>query len=76
LLLEQSANVNAADKNGDTALHYAARNRNNTGAKTLCDMLLEFGADANKINNAGKSALDIATEQNNEPLVKLLLGKM
>ena len=75
-LLEQGATVPAADKNGDTALHYAARNANKTGAKTLSDMLLEFGADAKAVNNAGQTALDIATEQNNEPLVKLLLGKM
>jgi ankyrin repeat protein len=75
-LLEQGADVSAADQNGDTALHYAARNDSKTGAKTLCDMLLKFGAGANAVNNAGKTALDIATEQNNEPLVKLLLGKM
>ena len=75
-LLEQGANVAAADKNGDTALHYAARNGDRNGAKTLCDMLLEFGAVANVVNNAGQTALDIATENENEPLVKLLLGKM
>ena len=76
MLLEQGADVAAADKNGDTALHYAARNDNKTGAKTLCDMLLEFGADVNAVNNAEKTALDIATETDNEPLVKLLLAKM
>jgi ankyrin repeat protein len=75
-LLEQGANVSAADKNGDTALHYAARNDDKNGAKTLCDMLLEFGADAKAVNNAGRTALDMATERNNEPLVKLLLTKM
>jgi ankyrin repeat protein len=75
-LLEDGADTAAADKNGDTALHYAARNRDKTGAKNLCDMLLEFGADAKTVNNEGKTALDIATEEDNEPLVKLSLNKM
>jgi ankyrin repeat protein len=75
-LLERGAKVSAADMNGDTALHYAARNDNKVGAKALCDMLLDFGADAKAVNNAKKTALDIATESNNEPLVKLLLSKM
>ena len=72
-LLEQGADVAAADKNGDTALHYAARNDDKNAAKTLCNMLLEFGADPNAVNNDQKTALDIATEQDNEPLVKMLL---
>jgi len=75
-MLEQGADVSAADKNGDTALHYAARNESKNGARALCDMLLEFGADINAVNNAAQTALDIATAQDNEPLVKLLLGKM
>jgi ankyrin repeat protein len=75
-LLEQGAEVSAADQNGDTALHYAARNDDKNGAKVLCDMLLEFGAAAAAVNNAGQTALDIATETGNEPLVKLLLSKM
>jgi ankyrin repeat protein len=75
-LLEGGADTAATDRNGDTALHYAARNDDKNGAKVLCDMLLEFGAAADAVNNAGKTALDIATETNNEPLVKLLLTKM
>jgi len=75
-LLEIGANVNTVDERSNTALHYAARNPSKTGAKTLTDMLIDFGADITKANNEGKTALDIATEQNNEPLVKLLLDKM
>jgi ankyrin repeat protein len=75
-LLEQGADAAAADRNGDTALHYAARNDDKNGAKALCDMLLEFGAPAAAVNNAGQTALDIATETGNEPLVKLLLTKI
>jgi ankyrin repeat protein len=73
--LEDGADTAAKDKDGNTALHYAAMNDSRTGAKTLADMLLEFGAEAKAVNNAGKTALDIATEANNEPLVKLLLSK-
>lgn len=37
-------------------------------------MLSEFEfVDADAVNNAGKTALEIAAEQNNEPLVKLIL---
>jgi ankyrin repeat protein len=74
-LLEQGAEVAAADQNGDTALHYAARNGDKNGAKILCDMLLEFGALTGAVNNAGQTALDIAAAADNEPLVKLLLAK-
>jgi ankyrin repeat protein len=74
-LLEGGADTNAKDKEGNTALHYAARNDSKNGAKVFADMLLEFGADAAAANNAGKTALDIAAENNNEELVKLLLAK-
>lgn len=75
-MLEGGADVSPADQNGDTALHYAARNTDKNGAKSLSDMLLAFGADAKAVNNEGKTALDIAVEQGNEPLAKLLLNKM
>ena len=73
-LLESGANVNAKTERSDTALHYAARNTSKAGARALAEMLIEFGANISEANNEGKTALDIATEQNNEPLVKLLLG--
>lgn len=75
-MLEGGADVSPADQNGDTALHYAARNTDKNGAKSLSDMLLAFGADAKAVNDEGKTALDIAVEQENEPLAKLLLNKM
>jgi len=75
-LLERGADVSAADKNGDTALHYASRYFDKSAARTFCDMLLEFGADPNAVNNSRKTALDLAVERNNEPLAKLLLSRM
>ena len=73
-LLEAGASVAASDHDGNTALHYAAHNANASVAKEMAEMLFEFDfADADAVNNAGKTALEIAMEQDNEPLVKLIL---
>lgn len=73
-LLEAGASVTGSDQDGNTALHYAALNTNDSVAKEMAEMLFEFEfADADAVNNAGKTALEIAAEQNNEPLVKLIL---
>ena len=74
-LLENDADVNARDSEGNTALHYAAQNSSKNAAKTLCELLLDFKADADIANNAGKTAMDIAVETENEPLVKVLLNR-
>ena len=73
-LLEAGASVSATDQDGNTALHYAATNRNYSVAKEMAEMLFEFDfSDTDAVNNDGKTALEIATEMNNEPLVKLIL---
>lgn len=73
-LLEAGAGVAGRDRDGNTALHYAARNVNDSVAKEMAEMLFAFDfADADTVNNDGKTALEIAAEQNNEPLVKLIL---
>jgi ankyrin repeat protein len=74
--LEAGADPSRKDKNGGTALHYAAMNTGGSDARTAVELLLEFGADPAAVNNDGKTPLDIATENKNEPLVKLLLNKM
>lgn len=73
-LLEAGAGVTGRDRDGNTALHYAARNVNDSVAKEMAEMLFAFDfADADTVNNDGRTALEIATERNNEPLVKLIL---
>jgi len=77
LLLQKGANIAARDKNGNTPLIYVANNSNAKAAKEMAENLFDFGdPQAGAVNNAGKSALDIATEKNNEMLVKLLLKNM
>ena len=77
MLLEKGARIDATDKNGNTPLMYAANNSNAKASRDMAENLLDFGdPKANAVNNAGKTALDIATGLNNEMLVKLLLKNM
>ena len=65
LILQDEENINAVDKNGRTALMYAARfNRN----PEIIEILLEFGADASLKSVEGKTAYDYAVEYNHEYL--------
>ncbi len=76
-LLEAGADVGAVDKFGKTALIYTATNRSTTGAKQFAEYLFDGGDPLPEhTDNDGKTALDYATEKNNEPLVKFLLSKM
>lgn len=74
MLLEADADVAAVDRNGNTPLHYAAMNTEALTGKEMAEMLFDFGdPKPDAVNNEGKSALEIATDNNNEPLVKLIL---
>ena len=76
-VLEAGADIEAMDKNGETPLMYAARNRNLNIGKEMAELLFDFGdPKLEHVNNEGKSALEIATELNNEEFVKFLLTKM
>ena len=76
-LLENGAKTDVYDISGSTPLMYAACNANNMDAKQAAELLFDFGdVLPNAVNNDGKTALDYATEKNNEVLVKLLLSKM
>jgi FOG: Ankyrin repeat len=76
-LLEANADITAKDENGNTPLMYAAKNNKFALAKNLADMLFTFGdPQMDAVNNEGKSALEFATEKDNENLVNYLLTKM
>ena len=69
ILLENEADPDIKDeKNGQTALMYAAMKNN----IDIVSELLMKGADDKILNNAQKSALHLAREENNEDVVKFL----
>ena len=71
--VKAGADINAKDKWGNTLLHYIAGS-SQRGAKKAVGLVMDFGKpDVNAVNNEGKTALDIATEKNDESLVKFLL---
>ncbi|CAM3823602.1 ankyrin repeat domain-containing protein [Mucilaginibacter galii] len=74
LLLDNQANTNYVDKNGNTALIYAAGNPDKMSGKKIISLILEQDtAIANHVNNAGETAMDVAIKNDNEAAVKQLL---
>jgi hypothetical protein len=57
-LIEKGADVTAADIDGRTALHVAAR----YGCEKVVEMLLAAGADVTAIDNSGRTALQLAAQ--------------
>ncbi len=68
-LLVASADVNTAQVDGMTALHWAARHDD----QEVAELLLEAGADASAANRYGVTPLTIACINGSGPVVKLLL---
>ncbi len=68
-LLEESADVGAAQVDGMTALHWAARD----GDLEIARLLLEAGAEVNPANRYGVTPLSLACTNGNAQLVELLL---
>lgn len=68
LLIKYGANVNAADSAGDTLLHYAAKYGRRDIARSL---LRTRGIDSSLKNKDGKTALDIAKEENKKEIERL-----
>ena len=68
-ILASHANVNAAEPDGGTALHWAAR-IDDTG---IADLLLDAGADANRKNNYGVTPLSLACTNGSATMIARLL---
>lgn len=67
-LVGKSANVNAPDKQGNSALHTAARHRDGEMVK----LLIELGADPNKPDGDGYAPLHLAVLRNSPETVAAL----
>ncbi|OXU20402.1 hypothetical protein TSAR_008714 [Trichomalopsis sarcophagae] len=70
-LLENGANINSKDENGNTLLHLAVKNDNIDVVK----LLLNKGALVNDKTESGRTALHIAVEWGREENIRLLLSK-
>jgi ankyrin repeat protein len=68
-LLKQKADVNAAEADGTTALHWAAYANNLEMARVL----LRAGANANAVNRYGVAPLRLAVEAGNAALAEALV---
>ena len=68
-LLQAGADVNASNKKGYTAIHYASE-RN---YRDCLDLLLQAGADVNAVDNSGYTALHCAAFRGDFTFVKKLL---
>jgi ankyrin repeat protein len=71
LFLNAGADVNQANNEGNTPLHYAA----SYGHKTIAELLLKAGANVNQTDKEGKAPLHYAAEYGHRLIVELLLDK-
>lgn len=65
----KEADINLADNEGKTALHYAAEQ----GKQNVAECLISAGADINAEDKEGKTAINYAIEKDQPKLVKYLL---
>ncbi len=70
VILAAGANVHIRLENGDTPLHIACCNEDDN--TQLVKLLLTYGADATRKNNAGETALDCAEMCDNTGVAELL----
>ena len=71
-LLKNGENVNAANEQGNTPLHYAVATNNADMAR----LLLQYGADMNAENTKGWSPLKIAQTKNVAEVTEVLMEKL
>ena len=69
-LIKHGANIGLQDKNGDTALHYAARHQKDTGRVVGC--LIESGADVDARSYDNNSPLMLASTKGHVKVVTFL----
>ena len=69
--LNEGANVNQKDENGQTPLHYAAQRGYTEVARTL----IERGAQVNSKDKNGRTPLHDASEISYTPMIDLLIAK-
>ena len=66
LLLHSGADINAQDRDGNTALHFVAEGRTPESDR-VAEAILQKGADSTIADNKGLNALDIANEDRESP---------
>ena len=72
LLLEAEANVNAADKYGNTALSVIC-NSNGYNDSKIAELLMNANADPNIFNSSGQTALMVSVLRKNIDIIEILL---
>jgi len=74
VLLDNGADVNASDSNGDTALLIVVVRRN-TGLMEIVRILLDKGADVNAKDKNGRTVLMVAASEGKVEVMQTLLAK-
>lgn len=72
ILLSAGADVNAKNRNGDTALQMHAAAMGMYGNIDAVKALLSAGVDVNAVTREGKTALDLATKRGRREIMKEL----
>ncbi len=67
--LNEGADVNKKNEQGQTPLHIAARN----GSKNVAEVLIERGGEVDAKDNEGRTPLHLASENGHAPVIDLLI---